>query len=34
MLTTAPLAAGIHTLEVRGTTGEPAGFVKELSAGP
>jgi hypothetical protein len=33
-LTTAPLAAGAHTLEVQGTTGEPAGFVKELVAGP
>ena len=33
-LTTAPLAAGDHTLEVEGTAGEPAGFVKELLAGP
>jgi len=34
-LTTAPLAAGAHTLEVQGATGgEPAGFVKELLAGP
>ena len=33
-LTTAPLAAGDHTLEVQGTTGAPAGFVTELSAGP
>jgi hypothetical protein len=33
-LTTGPLAAGTHTLEVQGTTGEPAGFVKEITAGP
>jgi len=33
-LTTGPLAAGAHTLEVQGTTGAPAGFVKELVAGP
>jgi hypothetical protein len=33
-LTTAPLTPGDHTLEVEGTTGEPAGFVKKLSAGP
>ncbi|MCX6363082.1 MAG: hypothetical protein NTW58_02710 [Actinobacteria bacterium] len=33
-LMTAALAAGTHALEVQGTTGEPAGFVKELSAGP
>jgi hypothetical protein len=33
-LTTGPLAAGTHTLEVQGSTGEPAGFVKELLAGP
>jgi hypothetical protein len=33
-LTTASLAAGVHTLEVQGTTGETAGFVKELEAGP
>jgi hypothetical protein len=32
-LTTGPLAAGTHTLEVQGTTGETAGFTKELSAG-
>ena len=33
-LTTAALTAGPHTLEVQGTTGETAGFVKELAAGP
>jgi len=33
-LTTAPLTAGAHTLEVEGATGEPAGFVTELTAGP
>jgi hypothetical protein len=33
-LSTAPLTAGAHTLEVEGTTGEPAGFVRELTAGP
>lgn len=33
-LTTAPLAAGDHKLEVQGTTGEPAGFVKQVSASP
>ena len=31
-LTTAPLAAGTHILEVQGTTGETAGFVAELPA--
>jgi hypothetical protein len=33
-LTTAPLAAGDHTLEVQGTIGEPAGFVQVFSVGP
>jgi len=33
-LTAAALTAGPHTLEVQGTTGETAGFVKELAAGP
>ena len=33
-LTTTPLAAGTHTLEVEGATGETAGFKKELRAGP
>lgn len=33
-LTTAPLAVGDHVLEVQGTTGETAGFVKDLPAGP
>jgi len=33
-LTTAPLAADDHKLEVQGTTGEPAGFVKQVSASP
>ena len=32
-LTTSPLIAGPHVLEVRGVTGGPAGFVKELAAG-
>jgi hypothetical protein len=33
-LTTAPLAAGAHTLELQGTTGEAAGLVIEIPAGP
>ena len=33
-LTTAPLSEGTHTLEVQGTTGETAGFVQDLLAGP
>lgn len=32
-LTTSPLTAGTHSLEVQGATGETAGFTKELSAG-
>jgi len=33
-LTTPSLAAGTHTLEVEGATGETAGFVQDLLAGP
>jgi len=33
-LTTGPLAAGTHALEVQGTTGETAGLVLEILAGP
>jgi hypothetical protein len=33
-LTTGPLTAGTHTLEVQGATGETAGFVQDLLAGP